>query len=89
MSNTQSDVELAKYVDEAKSDAAHAFDFLKKSGTLSASLIFNIAHKIPDRDLLLSVSFPPPWSRNNEININLSKFSDHPNSVAIHFPNSP
>lgn len=81
MSNIETDVELAKYVDEAKSDAAHAFDFLKSSGTLSASLIFNIAHRIPGRDLLLTVGFPPPWSRNKDLHIGLSKFSDHPNSV--------
>jgi hypothetical protein len=81
--NTQhlSAVDLASYVDAAKSDAVHAFNFLRETGTLSASLIFNIAHRIPGHDQLLTVKFPAPWERNKEIGIGLSNFSEHPDSV--------
>jgi hypothetical protein len=36
-------------------DATHAFNFLKESGTISASLIFNVSHRIPGHDKLLSL----------------------------------
>lgn len=74
-------VELADYVAQVRSDAAHAFEFLKDSGTLTASLIFNVAHRVPGQDILLSVRFPAPWSRDNEIKIATSRFSDHKESV--------
>lgn len=76
MSNILTDIELAEYVSTAKADATHAFTFLKDSGTLTASLIFNIAHRIPGHDTLLSVRFPSPWSRDKEVKVALSKFSD-------------
>ncbi len=74
-------IDLVRYVDEAKNDAAHAFSFLKDSGTLSASLIFNIAHRVPEHDKLLSVRFPPPWSKTKEITVSISDFADHKDSV--------
>lgn len=70
------DAELAAYVDQAKSDAAHAFRFLKESGTLSASLTFHVFHKVPDHDTLLTIRFPQPWSREQEAPVLLSSFSD-------------
>lgn len=81
--NTQpsSAVDLASYVDAAKSDAIHAFNFLRETRTLSASLIFNIAHRIPGHDQLLTVRFPAPWERNKDVSIALSAFSEHPDSV--------
>lgn len=81
MTDTFTAVELADYVAQAKSDAAHAFSFLKDSGTLTASLIFNVAHRVPGQDLLLSVRFPAPWSRDKEIKVTTSRFSDHKDSV--------
>ena len=42
-----------EYVNQALADATHAFNFLKESGTLAASLIFNVAHRIPGHDQLL------------------------------------
>lgn len=75
------DIELADYVAQAKADAAFAFSFLKESGTLAASQIFNVAHRIPGQDVLLSVKFPSPWSRDKEVTISLSKFSDHKDHI--------
>jgi hypothetical protein len=49
MSKEESGIDLVSYVDEAKRDAIHAYDFLRESGTLSASLTFNLTHRIPDR----------------------------------------
>jgi L-ribulose-5-phosphate 4-epimerase len=42
------EAELVAYIDQAKSDAIHAFQTLSKNGTLSASLTFHITHRIPD-----------------------------------------
>lgn len=75
------DLELADYVAQAKADATHAFTFLKDSGTLTASLIFNVSHRVPGRDVLLSVRFPAPWSRDGEVKITASRFSDAKDSV--------
>jgi hypothetical protein len=75
------DLELADYIARARDDATHAFTFLKESRTLTASLIFNIAHRVPGRDVLLSVRFPSPWSRGTEVKVTASRFSDHKDSV--------
>ncbi|MBP7336261.1 class II aldolase/adducin family protein [Niveispirillum sp.] len=81
MTNALTDVELSEYVAQAKTDATFAFEFLKESGTLTASLIFNIAHRIPGHDTLLSVRFPSPWTRDKEVKISISKFSDHKDHI--------
>ncbi len=70
------EAELAAYVDQAKSDAAHAFKFLKDSGTLSASLTFHVFHKVPDHDTLLTIRFPQPWQREQDAPVVVSTFSD-------------
>ncbi len=57
------DTDLDRYIESAVADATHAFNFLKESGTLSASLIFNISHRIPGHHKLLSLRFPQPWER--------------------------
>lgn len=75
------DLELADYIARTKGDATHAFTFLKESGTLTASLIFNIAHRVSGRDVLLSVRFPSPWSRDREVKVTASRFSDHKDLV--------
>jgi hypothetical protein len=75
------DLELADTIARVKDDATHAFTFLKDSGTLTASLIFNIAHRVPGRDVLLSVRFPSPWSRGTEVKVTALRFSDHKDSV--------
>jgi len=81
MSENLTDIELADYISKARSDAVHAFNFLKDSGTLTASLIFNIAHAIPQKDILLSIRFPAPWSRDKEVKVTASRFSDHEDSI--------
>lgn len=74
--------ELIAYIDQAKNDAIHAFNFLRETGTLTASHIgFNFAHKIPGHDKLLSVSFPPPWSRDREPKVSVTEFSAHRDHV--------
>lgn len=75
------DVELATFIDEARRDAIHAYDFLRETGTLSASLTFQVSHRIPGHDRLLSVRFPSPWERDRTPRIGVTKFSDHPDSV--------
>jgi L-ribulose-5-phosphate 4-epimerase len=65
-----------EYVSEALADATHAFNFLKDSGTLAASLVFNVAHRVPGHDQLLSLRFPQPWARDNTITHDLSVFSE-------------
>jgi L-ribulose-5-phosphate 4-epimerase len=81
MSKVQSGIDLLAYVDEAKSDAIHAYNFLKETGTLSASLTFSVSHRIPEHDKLLSVRFPQPWSKDRSVKISLSDFADHKNSI--------
>lgn len=77
MSTPAADFDLVTYVDQAREDAIHAFNFLKESGTLSASLTFNISHLIKETNQLLSVRFPQPWSRDKEVKISLSDFAQH------------
>lgn len=82
-SNTTSspEVDFAKYVDQAKEDASHAFNFLRETGTLSASWIFNVSHVIPGTDKLLSIKFPTPWDRDKSIGISFDNFSEKKNHV--------
>lgn len=81
MSDSLTDIDLVSYIDEAKADAIHAYSFLRDSQTLSPSLTFNIAHKIPGHDKLLHVRFPQPWERNREPTIRITTFSEDKNSV--------
>jgi hypothetical protein len=80
MTQAQSD-DLFGYVDQARKDASLAFDFLRETGTLSASLTFFISHKVPEHDKLLSVRFPAPWSRDREIKTSLADFSAQPDHI--------
>ncbi|SDB91141.1 class II aldolase/adducin family protein [Paraburkholderia lycopersici] len=81
MSHTISDDEVTLYIDAARNEAAHAFDFLRESGTLSASLIFHVSHRIPGQDKLLTLRFPQPWERDKTPRIDISRFSDRPESL--------
>lgn len=81
MSQPQLD-ELTAYIDQAKRDAIFSYSFLRETGSLTASHIgFNFAHKIPGHDKLLSVSFPPPWSRDREPKATVTEFSAHPDHI--------
>ncbi len=81
MSKPETGFNLVAYVDQAREDAIHAFNFLKESGTLSASLTFNISHLIEPTNQLLSFRFPQPWSKSNEVKTTLSDFAEHKNHV--------
>jgi L-ribulose-5-phosphate 4-epimerase len=74
--------ELTAYIDQAKRDAIFAYGFLRETGTLTASHIgFNITHKVAGHDKLVTVSFPPPWSRDREPKTTVTDFSAHPDHV--------
>jgi hypothetical protein len=64
---TYIDFDLDAYIETAVADATHALNFLKESGTLSASLIFNVSHRIPGHDNLLFLRFPQPWERDKTV----------------------
>jgi L-ribulose-5-phosphate 4-epimerase len=84
MANPQID-ELSAYIDQAKRDAIFAYGFLRETGTLTASHIgFGFAHKIPNQDKLLTVSFPPPWSRDREPKATVTTFSAHDDHILVH-----
>jgi L-ribulose-5-phosphate 4-epimerase len=74
-------VDLDSYIDEAKSDAVHAFEFLRESGTLSASLTFFVTHRVPESDQLVNVRFPPPWSKSKEVTVSISDFAKEKDSI--------
>ena len=82
MSVDASLIELVTYIDSAKEEALNAYEFLKETGTLSATYTFNLLHKIPGHDLLLAVNFPRPWERDKRgVSINLSSFSERKDLV--------
>jgi hypothetical protein len=85
MSTTRShdlhDIDLVSFVEEAKRDAVHAFNFLRDTGTLSASLTFHVSHRIPGHDRLLTIRFPSPWDVDRSPRVSVSRFSDHPESI--------
>ena len=79
--DTRQDIDLVSFVEEARRDAQHAFNFLRETGTLSASLTFHVSHRIPGHDRLLTIRFPSPWDTDRSPRISVSAFSDHPESV--------
>lgn len=81
MPDTLTDVDLISYVEEAKVDAVHAYNFLRETGTLSATWTFHISHRIPGHDKLLSIRFPWPWERNREPSIGIDTFSERKESI--------
>ncbi len=81
MSDQLSTIDLVSYIDEARSDAIHAFNVLRENRTLSASLTFHIAHRIPGHDLLLAIRFPGGLARDHAPSISLSPFSEARGSI--------
>jgi L-ribulose-5-phosphate 4-epimerase len=78
MPNSESSpLDLVSYVDEAKRDAIHAYTFLRESGTLSASLTFNLTHRIAESGKILTVRFPQPWAKDRNIVAKVSAASEH------------
>ncbi|MFD0912463.1 class II aldolase/adducin family protein [Methylophilus luteus] len=76
MSDTFTEAELVKYVEQAKADALHSFNFLKETGTLSATWTYHITHKIPGQDKLLNIRFPWPWERSRDPVVSIDTFSE-------------
>jgi L-ribulose-5-phosphate 4-epimerase len=81
MADSKTAIDLATYIDAAKSDAVHAFNFLRETGTLSASLTFFISHRVPDTDHLLHVRFPAPWSKQQDISISITSFAEQKDNI--------
>ena len=81
MAGIQSEIDLVAYIEQAKSDGIHAFNFLRETGTLSASLTFFISHRIPDTDHFLSIRFPAPWARSREVSVKLARFSEQKDHI--------
>jgi len=81
MSEKLEDVDLVSYVDEAKADAIHAFNVLRENGTLSASLTFHVAHKIPGHDKLLTIRFPGGLAKSQAPSISIDAFSNNPGHI--------
>ena len=81
MSEHLSEIDLISYVEEAKSDAIHAFNILAKNGTLSASLTYHVTHLIPGRDKLLHIRFPGGLARDQSPTIALTDFSAHEDHI--------
>lgn len=77
------DAELTTYVDQAKIDALHSFNFLRETGTLAATWTYHISHHIPGQDLLLNIRFPWPWEKTREPAVSLEKFSEK-NDLILH-----
>ncbi|UJR83979.1 class II aldolase/adducin family protein [Sandaracinus amylolyticus] len=73
--------DLVSYVDQAREEAVRAFRFLRETGTLSASWTFFVSHRVPNRDELISVKFPPPWAKSQEATVSISSFADAKDSV--------
>jgi L-ribulose-5-phosphate 4-epimerase len=82
---TNTGIDFASYIDEAKNDAIHAFTFLRDSQTLSASLTFSVVHRVTGTDTLLTVRFPQPWSRKKDPSISFSNLSEQKESI-LHEP---
>lgn len=72
---------LSQYIEQVRSDALHAYRFLTETGTLSATRTFFFSHLAPDRETLVNVRFPEPWSRQQEPVLSLSRLADEPHSV--------
>lgn len=75
------EIDLVKYIDQARNDAIHAFNTLRENGTLSASLTFHISHRIPDHDQLLHIRFPGGIARDQTPKVNVTAFSDSPEHI--------
>ena len=72
---------LEQYIEQAQSDASHAFAFLRESRTLSASLTFFITHRAVEYGKVLSFRFPSPWSREQGVSVKVSELSQEQPSI--------
>ncbi|MFT4048035.1 MAG: class II aldolase/adducin family protein [Solimonas sp.] len=56
------DPRLLSFATDVKRDTERALAFLRDSGTLTASLTFQLAQRVPGEDKVVGVGFPPPWA---------------------------
>ncbi|MGH8447397.1 MAG: class II aldolase/adducin family protein, partial [Solimonas sp.] len=56
------DPRLLSFAAEVKRDTERALGFLRDSGTLTASLTFQLAQRVPGEDKVIGIGFPPPWA---------------------------
>lgn len=85
MSEQILDSNLVEYVNQAKIDALHSFNFLRETGTLSATCTYHISHHIPETDTLLNIRFPWPWEKSREPVVSTEGFSLKKDSI-LHEP---
>lgn len=76
-----SEAELVTYIEQAKSDAVHAFETLSTNGTLSASRTFHITHHIQGTDHLLNIRFPGGLARDQSPKVSISSFAENKNLI--------
>jgi len=76
-----SEAELVTYIEQAKSDAIHAFETLSSNGTLSASRTFHITHHIQGTDHLLNIRFPGGLARDQSPKVSISSFAENKNLI--------
>lgn len=79
------DADLVGIVEQARSDAVHAFNTLRDNGTLSASLTFHITHRIAGTDHLLGIRFPGGLARDQSPQVSLTSFAETQSSL-LHEP---
>jgi len=75
------EAELVTYIEQAKSDAVHAFETLSTNGTLSASRTFHITHHIQGTDHLLNIRFPGGLARDQSPKVSISSFAENKNLI--------
>lgn len=76
---TASSADQQKLIEQAKGDAAHAFAFLRDSGSLVASLTFFISQRIDDK--LVNFRFPSPWSREQGLAVQVTDFAEAKDNI--------
>ena len=57
-------VAFAAYVEQVRADTVHSLKFLKDSGSLSATVTYNIDHVVPGTTKVVAIRFTPPWAKN-------------------------
>ncbi len=75
-------VDLVAYVNQARNDAVHSRNFLKVSGSLSATDTYNLDHRIPGTDQVVAIRFAAPWEKNaGDPIVQVKPLSDYQDTV--------
>ena len=59
------------FIEKAKAEAQLAFDVFRETGTITANGTVNFTERVPGADLLVSISYPGPWNRNQPLTANV------------------